>query len=53
MPLIATETDYGRRCSRSSDLPNREARCTDGDGFDYSTRLKLAENLKHKLRWFR
>lgn len=53
MPLIAIEMDYGRRCSRILDLPNREACRTDCDGFNYSTRLKLAENLRHKLRWFR
>lgn len=53
MSPIATEMHYGIHCSRSLDLPNREARCTDGDGFNNSTCLKLAKNLRHKLRWVR
>lgn len=43
----------GRCCLTSLHLPNGEARCADGDGFDYPTRLELAENLRHKWRWFR
>lgn len=50
---IAIEIHYGRCCLTGLDLPNREARCADGDGFDYPTCLELAENLRHKWRWCR
>lgn len=35
------------------DSPDWETCCTDGDGFHYATGLELAENLRHKTRWFR